>query len=120
MELYGEGLWLGVLHAVLGFHAFRRTTSAEVTGSGVVSFLLTDPAFPRSMARCLQEMEWSLEALPKAAEVAEAIADARVLLGSVATRAEDPAALVALTDDLQLALIAIDSALSGRYFHRGR
>jgi uncharacterized alpha-E superfamily protein len=52
--------WFSVLRAAAGYHAFRRVAPPGFTPADVVSFLLTDLAFPRSVALCIEQMEWLL------------------------------------------------------------
>ncbi len=49
--------WGGVLRAAAGYHAFRRVAPAGFTPADVVSFLLHDNSFPRSVALCVEMME---------------------------------------------------------------
>ncbi len=52
--------WFSVLRAAAGYHAFRRVAQPGFTPTDVVAFLLTDMAFPRSVALCVEQMEWLL------------------------------------------------------------
>ncbi len=52
--------WGSVLRAAAGYHAFRRVAPPGFTPEDVVAFLLTDTAFPRSVALCVEQMEWLL------------------------------------------------------------
>ncbi len=52
--------WGGVLRGVAGYHAFRRVAPAGFEPADVVSFLLSDPSFPRSVTLCVQQVEWHL------------------------------------------------------------
>lgn len=52
--------WGAVLRAAAGYHAFRRVALAGFTPEDVVAFLLHDTAFPRSVALCIDQMEWLL------------------------------------------------------------
>ena len=52
--------WGSVLRAAAGYHAFRRVAPPGFTPDDVVAFLLTDTAFPRSVALCIEQMEWLL------------------------------------------------------------
>jgi hypothetical protein len=108
--------WLGVLRSLLGVHAFRRSTSDAVTGDAVVRFLLADDRFPRSIAFCLDDVDTSLQHLPKNLAVLEACREARVLLGRAEARSWRAEDLRNLADDVQLALARVDSALVGTYF----
>ena len=55
--------WFSVLRAAAGYHAFRRVAPPGFTPHDVVAFLLTDLAFPRSVALCIEQMEWLLSQL---------------------------------------------------------
>ena len=55
--------WGGVLRGAAGYHAFRRVAPPGFTPTDVVAFLLTDTAFPRSVALCITEVEWCLTQL---------------------------------------------------------
>ena len=55
--------WGGVLRAAAGYHAFRRVAPPGFTPADVVRFLLTDPHFPRSVALCIEQIEWILSRL---------------------------------------------------------
>jgi len=52
--------WFSVLRAAAGYHAFRRVAPPGFTPVDVVAFLLADRAFPRSVALCVEQMEWLL------------------------------------------------------------
>jgi uncharacterized alpha-E superfamily protein len=52
--------WGSVLRGAAGYHAFRRVAPPGFTPADVVAFLLTDTAFPRSVALCVEQMEWLL------------------------------------------------------------
>ena len=55
--------WNSVLRAVAGYHAFRRVAQAGFRPESVVAFLLGDTAFARSVAHCVRQMTWHLNAL---------------------------------------------------------
>ena len=55
--------WGGVLRGAAGYHAFRRIARPGFTPADVVAFLLTDTAFPRSVAHCLEQIDWCLTQL---------------------------------------------------------
>ena len=55
--------WGGVLRAAAGYHAFRRVAPAGFTPLDVVQFLISDTAFPRSLATCIEQIEVQLHQL---------------------------------------------------------
>ena len=52
--------WGAVLRAAAGYHAFRRVAPAGFEPSDVVTFLLSDRSFPRSVTLCVAQVEWHL------------------------------------------------------------
>jgi uncharacterized alpha-E superfamily protein len=55
--------WGGVLRAAAGYHAFRRIAPPGFTAADVVTFMLKDASFPRSVALCIEQMETYLTTL---------------------------------------------------------
>jgi uncharacterized alpha-E superfamily protein len=55
--------WSAVLRAAAGYHAFRRIAPVSFEPQDVVSFLIADPGFPRSVALCIVEIEEHLTTL---------------------------------------------------------
>jgi len=55
--------WFSLLHAVNGYHAFRREYPYVVTPSTVAGFLLLDQRFPRSVTTCIKQLGYGLEKL---------------------------------------------------------
>ncbi|MES1171846.1 MAG: alpha-E domain-containing protein [Bacteroidota bacterium] len=51
-QILQTALWLSLLRACSGFEAFMRRHQGRVTRKSVVSFLLLEPAFPRSLRYC--------------------------------------------------------------------
>ena len=51
-QILQTALWLSLLRACSGFEAFMRRYQGRVTRKAVVSFLLLEPAFPRSLRYC--------------------------------------------------------------------
>ena len=51
-QILQTGLWLSLLRACSGFEAFMRRHQGRVTRKAVVSFLIQEPAFPRSLRYC--------------------------------------------------------------------
>jgi uncharacterized alpha-E superfamily protein len=53
-EVVQVALWLSLLRACSGAEAFMKKNQGRVTAQGVVSFLLFEPNFPRSLRYCLR------------------------------------------------------------------
>ena len=59
-------IWGHVLRSSSAAMNYRRTVRSVVNGPDVANFLLNDPQFPRSVAFCINKMDSSKKALPKA------------------------------------------------------
>jgi uncharacterized alpha-E superfamily protein len=55
--------WHAVLRAAAGYHAYRRTHTAQLTPKSVAQFLLFDASFPRSVLLCVRQAEWFTDQL---------------------------------------------------------
>lgn len=55
--------WFSLLRAASGYHAFRREFPYVVKPDTVAGFLLLDRRFPRSVAACVETIDYALEKL---------------------------------------------------------
>jgi len=62
-------IWGNVLKSSGAHHAYRQKVSAEVLGDKVVSYLILDDKFPRSVNFCLDQIFTSIKALPRGRKV---------------------------------------------------
>ncbi|MDO6806215.1 alpha-E domain-containing protein, partial [Wenyingzhuangia sp. 1_MG-2023] len=58
-------IWGNVLRSLNADQPFRRTMRSAIKGTPVVTFLLGDEQFPRSIAFCLKKIVASSDCLPK-------------------------------------------------------
>jgi uncharacterized alpha-E superfamily protein len=52
-EIVETALWLSVLRALSGSEAYLKRAAGRVSSEGVARFLVSEPAFPRSIAYCV-------------------------------------------------------------------
>ncbi|RDL44308.1 alpha-E domain-containing protein [Marinomonas piezotolerans] len=62
----GQVVWSKVLKSQSAYLSFRRTMRTSISGARAVTFLLTDPNFPRSQQYCIGEIKNAASALPRA------------------------------------------------------
>lgn len=62
-------IWANVLKSSGAHHAYRQKVSAEVLGDKVVSYLILDDKFPRSVNYCLHQIFTAIKALPRGRNV---------------------------------------------------
>ncbi len=58
-------LWMSILRSLNAYQAYRQHVQDRVNAEDVVSFLLQDEKFPRTVVQCLGSMEKCARALPE-------------------------------------------------------
>ncbi len=112
---YEDVRWLGVLRALAAHHMYHRSTGCPVSGPGVVEFLLSDPAFPRSVRHCTAQLERILLELPNRPELGVAFGSLE-RIAARGTVPADPATLHRQVVELQDSLGRLHAALAEAYF----
>jgi uncharacterized alpha-E superfamily protein len=108
---HDEVQWMGVLRSVTAMQMYQRSHRGPIDGASVVSFLLFDETFPRSVAGCVQRMRAALSRLPRPELTMGAVDALEVLLGTLSAEAADGAALDRAMDELQVALSALNTCV---------
>ncbi|MDO8362986.1 MAG: alpha-E domain-containing protein [Actinomycetota bacterium] len=104
---FDEVQWMGVLRSLTALQMYQRSHRGPIDGASVVSFLLYDATFPRSVAGCVQQMRASLQRLPHADATLPAVDELDGLLSGLPAQATDGRALDLAMDQVQLALDAL-------------
>ncbi len=116
--------WDALLRSVAGHHAYLRVMSGVVTPSGVASFLLLQPHFPRSVSFCVSKSDRLLEAIRSkhslhgGAAAAQELWRLRAALGSITIERVISEGLHEYLDQIQRSLIAVTSTISSDFFRR--
>lgn len=63
-ETYDNILWMNVLRSLSAYQMYRQYVQDRVNGEEVVAFLLKNQEFPRSVANCMTELNFSVSRLP--------------------------------------------------------
>lgn len=117
--------WNSLLRAAAGYHGFRRVAQAGFVPADVVAFLLGDTSFARSVALCVEQMDWhcstlrSRYGLRDTAPVLERIEDLRVALGEPVLRLL-PDGLHDFLDSMQRDLAKLGELIGTMFFRDWR
>jgi uncharacterized alpha-E superfamily protein len=101
---HDEVQWMGVLKSVTAMQMYQRSQRGPIDGATVVSFLLFDKTFPRSVAGCVQRMRSALSRLPQPGVTLPGVDELETLLANLSAHAHDGVALDAAMDRVQAAL----------------
>ena len=63
-ETYDNILWMNVLRSLSAYQMYRQHVLGRVNGEDVVTFLMKDLEFPRSVAHCMAELNFCVSRLP--------------------------------------------------------
>ncbi|WP_423823241.1 alpha-E domain-containing protein [Salinisphaera sp. SPP-AMP-43] len=113
---YRNAQWISVLKSLSAFQMYRRHVRSRVTGPSVVSFLLTDPAFPRSAWFCLKSAGDKLARLPSPGPAKIQLARVERTVNGVDASRLSGERLTHLLDRIQSEIAALTEAIAARYF----
>lgn len=116
---YGSSLWTNVLKSVSGFQMYRQYCQPQVEGFRVIDFLLRDTAFPRAVARCLDEARASCDLLPRAEQTITALDNVYAKLEPLPEDRLTADDVSALMDALQKRLGSVHQAVVDTWFLPG-
>ena len=108
--------WISLLTILSAQDAFRKVARGEVDRGEVISFLLKNDSFPRSLNRCLTILRMSLDSLPKNKLVLSKLKRLRSKFEKSSFEKFDDERLHLFLDTCQKDLISIDSSVDKTYF----
>jgi len=113
-----ETTWISILKALSAFQMYRRHKNVRISPKPVVSFLFSDPRFPRAIRYCLDNIESILAELPDPADPLRATRQAARLLSKVDHSMELDDGLPVLIDEVQQRLCEVHNAIHESYFSK--
>jgi uncharacterized alpha-E superfamily protein len=111
LRRFDNTLWMTILRSSSAYQMYRQYVRRRVHGPDVISFLLTDPNFPRTVSYCLGEAEVALRELPRPDEALKAISGVTELLHSVDAKGLGPDAIHELIDRIQIEISVVHKAI---------
>jgi uncharacterized alpha-E superfamily protein len=118
IDPFADVQWAGLLRSLSAQQMYHRTMRLAVDGPAVITFLLNDPSFPRSVASCLSSIAERVGQLPRGAEVMPVVERAIDSLDGISDNALDAEALRHLLDRIQVGIAAISDRVGEVYFNR--
>jgi uncharacterized alpha-E superfamily protein len=115
-------LWNTLLRSGSGYHAFRRVHPRGMKAEDVLSFFLSDRAFPRSIATCVLELEELAgrlqreHKLPVGPEIKGKLRELKKLVRRRSKASLRGADVHQLMDRIQVLLAELSSAIDKQFF----
>nr|WP_241664447.1 alpha-E domain-containing protein [Ningiella ruwaisensis] len=108
--------WMSVLKSMTAYQMYRRQVRVRINREDVLSFLMQEARFPRSLLHTLEQVDFSLAQLPNSKEVINKTRQVRNYLLNANPAKLKQNKLHEFIDDIQVGLIEIDSRLHEAYF----
>jgi uncharacterized alpha-E superfamily protein len=116
LRQHENALWIHVLKSLSALLMYRKHHRHRVNSGDVLDYLLKDAAFPRSVAHCVNEIEESIDRLPRPEGFSSILS---TLSGSFMTadiHRLSPAQLHDLLDDIQVKLAITHNQIEISWF----
>lgn len=113
---YTNLLWMNVLFSLGAYQSYRQHVRNRVKGEDVVTYLLKDENFPRSVTYCLGRANDYVQQLPQNKKVARLVAGAQRMIKQGDIRELLANGLLEFIDDLQLSIASVHDQVSATWF----
>jgi uncharacterized alpha-E superfamily protein len=111
LRLHDSTIWRAVLRALSAYQMYRQYVRRRILGPDVLTFLLCDSDFPRSVTHCVTVLEQALQALPRCGDALAQLGLVRNQLGRIDLRNVDNEAVHQFIDELQLDLASLHGVI---------
>lgn len=108
--------WMGVLKSMTAYQMYRREVRVRINREDVLTFLLTNPRFPRSLVHAIEQIERAVTELPNSRETVDKTSRVKSYLLNAKPATLKQEKLHEFIDDIQLGLIEIDKQIEDSYF----
>ncbi len=116
LDPYRNSLWIAVLKSVSAYQMYRQQVRRSVVDREVITFLMTDPHFPRAVGYCLAELNNSLRALPRYETALRGVLRLQRITGDLDVGPMDLEDLREFIDTLQLELSYVNNRIAETWF----
>ncbi len=116
LQRYQNTLWMAILRSTSAYQMYRQHVRRRVFGPDVITYLLQDTDFPRSVSHCLSEAERSVLELPRTDATQAAITNVLGRLQNIDTDELDITGIHDLMDRLQLDIATVHTAIGKTWF----
>jgi uncharacterized alpha-E superfamily protein len=117
LKPYEDIKWMNILKSLAAYQMYRQTMNSRVSGAAVLSFLLKNNQFPRSVHRCLYEISECLEFLKDPQQAQNKIDELSRLINKADISGLVHQGLHEFMDEIQKQLAEIHKIVSSSYFH---
>ena len=115
---FDDLLWMNVLRSLSAYQMYRQHVKYRVNGEDVVSFLLKDNDFPRSIGACLSVINYSFTILPGNDAALRAVTHIQRMVNEVDVAKLLEQGLHEFIDEIQIKLAELHTSIELTWFGR--
>lgn len=115
-EPYENMIWMSVLRSLSAYQMYRQHVLDRVNGEDVVTFLLQDAQFPRSVVHSLSKLASCLQSLPNNAETLQQLEVTRTLASEANIPELLQKGLLEYIDQLQVEIARVHACIASTWF----
>ncbi len=108
--------WMGVLKSMTAYQMYRRRVRMRINRDDVLSFLLLESKFPRSLLHTIEQVERALEELPNNNKINRKVGQLKKYLINAEPAKLTQEKLHEFIDKMQSGIVEVDNAISYSYF----
>ncbi|WP_020410624.1 alpha-E domain-containing protein [Hahella ganghwensis] len=108
--------WMSVLKSLTGYQMYRREMQVRIQRQEVLRFLIQSKVFPRAIARCMSDLEFSLDSLPNHENTLLVVHRVKRQLDNMDISKLKQAELQAAMDLLQIGFAQVHDEVTSAYF----
>ena len=120
LQHYTSTIWRGVLRALSAYQMYRQHVRRRIIGEDVLTFLLLDPLFPRSVAHCAAQLNEAAAGLPRSRQAQSEIARLQGSLAELDLEDITFRSVSRLADNLQIELATLNDAIFNTWLNPAR
>jgi uncharacterized alpha-E superfamily protein len=120
LQHYTTTIWRGVLRALTAYQMYRQHVRRRIVGEDVLTFLLLDPLFPRSVAYCVRQLDQAATKLPRSEKARYELARLQHTLAELDLEDITFQSVTKLADDLQIELATLNGAIFNTWLNPAR
>jgi uncharacterized alpha-E superfamily protein len=113
---FNDVLWLSMLESLGAYQMYRKSMQSRINRVAVLTFLFRNAEFPRSLAYCIENINYNLFCLPNNEAALKSLINFEQLVNKESIIDLDHGVLHHFIDEIQIALAELHDAIASTYF----
>ncbi len=116
LDPFQDMLWMSMLKSLSAYQMYRQSMQTRINRIAVLTFLLHNEEFPRSLAYCIENMAYNLTCLPNSDKPLQVLRYFEQTIDKASMSEMDNEILHGFIDQLQICLGSLHDTIAKTYF----